>query len=172
MIALLAYLGWAAFWVVLVISLPAQVIGLPGTWIIVIDSLLLRLVGGVEAISTGAVVALGALAIGGEFLEFAVSAAGARSEAPVRGTVPAAIAGGVIGGVAGAPFLFGAGAIPGMALGAFGAVFTVNLLAGKGPCDAARSGFGALIGRLKGTAAKILIASVMVVVAVIAVLST
>ena len=168
---MLAYLGWALFWIVLVLSLPAQVVGLPGTWIIVLDALVLRLLGGVDSITTGAVVTLGALALGGELLEFTIAAAGARSGEPVSGTIAAAVAGGIIGGIAGAPFFLGAGAIPGMALGAFAAVFILNLASGKAPVDALRSGMAAMTGRLKGTAAKLTVAVVMMVVIVVSIFS-
>jgi uncharacterized protein YqgC (DUF456 family) len=169
---LLAYLGWGLFWIVLAAALPVQVIGLPGTWIIVADCLALRLLGGPDSITTPAVLLMAVLAAGGEVLEFTVSAAGARSEEPVRGTVTAAIVGGIVGGVIGAPFFLGVGAIPGMALGAFTAVTIVNLAAGKAPSDAARSGLGAMTGRLKGTAAKIIVAAVMVMTTVLLILSS
>ncbi|TNF47866.1 DUF456 family protein, partial [bacterium] len=124
----LAVLGWAAFGIILLAAVPAQIVGLPGTWIIFADALALRMLGGEARLSWTTVAILGLMAAGGEILEFTTSVAGARSQDPIRGTTVAAVAGAIIGGIAGAPFLFGIGAIPGMAVGAFLAVFFLALL--------------------------------------------
>ena len=163
----LAVLGWAAFGIALLAAIPAQIVGLPGTWIIFVNALVLRLLSGEARLDSSAVVLLGAAAVAGEVMEFYASAAGARSQDPLKGSTVAAVAGAILGGIAGAPFLFGIGAIPGMAAGAFLAVFTLAMIVGRGTKDAFGIGYGALVGRLKGTAVKILIAVVMLIFLVV-----
>ncbi len=58
---------------------------------------------------------------------------------------------------------FGIGAIPGMAVGAFLAVFILYLAGGRGAGEAWSAGYGALIGRLKGTVVKVLMSVAMLI---------
>ena len=167
---MLAVLGWIAFGLLLAIAVPAQVIGLPGTWIIFVDVLALRVLAGADTIGTMPVFVAGLMAAGGEVLEFYVSASGARTDVSVKGTTAAAIAGAIGGGILGAPFFFGIGAIFGAALGAFTLVFLLSLAGGLGLKGAGRSGSAALTGRLRGTAAKLLLAVAMIVFVVSAVI--
>lgn len=159
----LAVLGWAFFGIVLLAAVPAQIVGLPGTWIIFVNALVLRLLYGEARLSWSTVVLLGIAAAAGEILEFYTSAVGVRSQDSLRGSTVAAVVGAIVGGIAGAPFLFGVGAIPGMAAGAFFAVFLLALIGGRRPGEAWSIGYGALIGRLKGTAVKILISVFMLI---------
>lgn len=159
----LAVLGWAAFGLILVAAVPAQIVGLPGTWIIFADALAVRLLTGQAHLGWAAVVSLGLAAAAGEVMEFYASAAGVRSGEPLKGATAAAVMGAIAGGVAGAPFLFGIGAIPGMAAGAFLAVFLLAMAGGRGAGEAWSIGLGALAGRLRGTAVKILISVFMLI---------
>lgn len=159
----MAVLGWAAFGIVLLAAVPAQVAGLPGTWIIFADAFVLRFLDGETRIGWTTVAVLGLIAASGEILEFTTAVAGARSQDPVKGTTAAAVVGAIVGGIAGVPFLFGIGAIPGMAVGAFLAVFILYLAGGRGAGEAWSAGYGALIGRLKGTAVKVLMSAAMLI---------
>ena len=87
-----------------------------------------------------------------------------RSGPPVRGAVTASIIGALAGGIAGAPILFGLGAIPGMAIGAWLAVFAVALAGGATLSSAFGTALGAMTGRIKGTALKMIVAVAMVAV--------
>jgi len=165
----LAVLGWAAFGIILLAAVPAQVVGLPGTWIIFADTFVLRVLGGEIRIGWTTVAILGLMAAGGEILEFTTSVVGTRSQDPVKGTTIAAVAGAIAGGIAGAPFFIGIGAIPGMAVGAFLAVFLLALAGGRGPGEAWRTGYSALIGRLKGTAVKVLISVTMLIFLIVSI---
>ena len=164
---MLPALGWVVFGIVLAASVPAQVLGFPGTWLIFADALGVRLLAGGERISTAAVIILGLVAAAAEVLEFYVSVTGAKAGTPVRGTGAAAIAGALAGGIAGAPFFFGLGAVPGMAEGAFLGVFFLSAARGKDSGEALRLGLGAMTGRLKGTAAKVLAAVAMFILLII-----
>ncbi|MCJ7499033.1 hypothetical protein MUP29_02150, partial [bacterium] len=55
-------------------------------------------------------------------------------------------------------------AIPGMAIGAWLAVFTVGLAGGASLSGASRAAMGAMTGRIKGTAFKMVVAVAMVAV--------
>jgi uncharacterized protein YqgC (DUF456 family) len=112
------------------------------------------------------VVTLAVMALLGEVLEFLAAVRGARSGPPVKGAVAASIVGAIVGGILGAPLLFGLGAIPGMAMGAWSGVFIVALSRHQTPGTAFITAYEAMVGRLKGTAFKIIVAAAMVAVLV------
>jgi uncharacterized protein YqgC (DUF456 family) len=148
----------------LLAALPLQVLGLPGIWILVADAFFLRWVAGPDWIGTYTVISLAFMAFTGEVLELWTAAAGARTSVHIKGGVAASILGALVGGILGAPVLFGLGAIPGMAAGAWVAVFLAAMFNGYSPGLAIGAAYGALVGRLKGTAAKIVICGVMIAV--------
>ena len=162
-----AFLGWLLFGAVLLAVIPLQILGFPGTWLVLADAFLVRWLTEPDLISNSTILSLACMAVIGEVVELWTAASGARTEIPVRGSVAAAILGAIIGGVLGAPILFGLGAIPGMAAGAWTAVFLVALINGCDPGQAFRAATDALIGRLKGTAAKIFICAAMVAILVV-----
>lgn len=164
---MLNILTWFLFGSVLIVALPLQLLGLPGTWLLVINAAVLRWVTGSAWIDYHTVIVLLMMAVTGEFLEFFTAIQGARSGPEVRGSVAASLAGALVGGLLGAPILFGLGAIPGMAIGAWTFVYGVALMGGHGSADAAKAALGALTGRLKGTAAKMMIAAAMVAVTIV-----
>jgi uncharacterized protein YqgC (DUF456 family) len=164
---LLTFLTWVLFGSVLILALPLQLLGLPGTWLLVGNAAMLRWATGTDWLDNHTIIVLLIMAVTGEFLEFFTAIQGARTGPDVRGSVTAALVGALVGGLLGAPILFGLGAIPGMAIGAWSFVFGVALVGGHGPANAARAALGALTGRLKGTAAKMMIAVAMVAVIII-----
>jgi uncharacterized protein YqgC (DUF456 family) len=133
----------------------------------VVDALSLRWLTGPDHINYRTVIILLLMALLAEALEFMTAVQGPRTGPPVRGTAVAAIAGAFAGGLIGAPVLFGLGAIPGMAVGAWLAVFTVSLTGGATFSTASRAALGAMTGRLKGTVLKLMIAVSMVAVIII-----
>lgn len=158
---------WILFGGVMIVALPLQLLGLPGTWLLVADAFLLRWMQGPGLIDSHTLVILFLMAVLGEVLEFLTAVRGVRSGPPVRGAAVAAIAGAFAGGLAGAPVLFGLGALPGMAVGAWLAVLTVSLAAGGTFGEAFTTALGAMTGRIKGTAIKIVVAAGMVAVMII-----
>jgi uncharacterized protein YqgC (DUF456 family) len=132
--------------------------------LLVADALLLRWLQGPDLMDYRNVIILGLMALLAEVLEFLTAVKGARSSTPVRGAAVASILGAFAGGLAGAPVLFGLGALPGMAIGAWLAVFTVALIGGATPSAASRTALGAMTGRIKGTALKMVVAVAMVAV--------
>ncbi|UCG39521.1 MAG: DUF456 family protein [bacterium] len=161
---MLSFLGWVLFSILLLLAVPLQVLGLPGTWVLVADALFLRLFAGPQWLETSTLVALGAMALVGELMELSAAVKGARSGPQIRGAAVASILGALAGGLLGAPILFGLGAIPGMALGAWVAVFILALALGTGPGAASRAALGALTGRLKGTVYKMAVCVAMLAV--------
>ena len=161
---MLTFLTWFLFGSVLILALPLQLLGLPGTWLLVVNVVMLRWVTGSAWLDYHTVIVLLIMAVTGELLEFFTAIQGARTGPDVRGSVVASLLGALVGGLLGAPIFFGLGAIPGMAIGAWSFVFVVALAGGHGSNDAARAALGALTGRLKGTTAKMMIAVAMVAV--------
>jgi len=160
----ISFLGWVLFGTILLAALPLQVLGLPGTWFLVADALSVRLFAGPDRIGTSTIIILAFMAVVGEGLEFWASAAGTRTGTRIKGAVAASIIGALAGGILGAPLFFGLGAIPGMAAGAWLAVFVTAMLGGHGAGRSSEAAFGALTGRLKGTAAKLIICAAMIAV--------
>ncbi len=151
----------------MVMALPLQLLGLPGTWLLAADAFFISWLQGPGFIDYHTVIILGLMALLAEALEFLTAVQGARSGPPVRGTAVASIVGAFAGGLAGAPILFGLGAIPGMAIGAWLAVFAVALAGGVTLSAASRTALGAMTGRIKGAALKMITAVAMVAVIII-----
>lgn len=163
---MVAFLGWGIFWILLAGSIPLQIVGLPGAWLVFADVLALRFLGGSDTIGTSLVLILAIMAAGGELIEFYTSMRGAGEGTPVRGSGVAALVGGIFGGAAGFPLFFGLGAIPGMAAGAFIAVFVLSIAAEGNLEDAYYTAQGAFFGRLKGSLAKLVIVAVMITIVI------
>lgn len=157
-------LVWLLFGGVMLLALPLQLLGLPGTWLIAADALILRLFKGPDSIAYHTVIILFSMALFAEILELMAAVRGARSGPPVKGAAIAAIFGAFAGGILGAPVMFGLGAIPGMIIGAWMAVFGVALGGGDTLGTAYRAAWGAMMGRIKGTLLKMIVAASMVAV--------
>jgi uncharacterized protein YqgC (DUF456 family) len=146
------------------LALASLVIGVPGTFVIFGAALLYAWATGFTTVTWSTLAWLIGLAVVGEGLELASSAVGSAKERPSRRTAGWALAGGLVGGIIGTPFLFGIGSLLGALAGAFtGAALSV--MSQGGDVEAAlRSGFAALRGRFLGFVVKLAIAVVMVVV--------
>ena len=160
--------------VVLAVSWLAQLLGLPGNWLIVAAAVLDAWLMGPDAtgaISWQTVFVLAALAVAGEIAELAASAAGVKQVGGSRRGAVLAIAGSIVGSIVGlfvgvpipivgslvAAVLFGAvGALAGAVLGESwkGRDFDASLTVGK----------AAFVGRVLGTVAKMIVSSLMVAV--------
>jgi uncharacterized protein len=146
---------------------------LPGNWLVVIQSALFAaLIRGANGagISWGMIALLLVLAIAGEVVEFAAGAAGAaRLGASRRGVVLSmvgAFVGTMTGLAMGIPIpIVGSvlAAIAGGALGAFGGAYLGEQWKGRSHEEGLAIGQGAMWGRLGGTAGKLAIGVVMVV---------
>ena len=147
------------------LGLVLLVLGLPGTFLIAGAAAVYGWATGFASLTTATVVWLFVMAVAGEVIEFASAAAGGRAKASRRVTI-AAIAGAVVGGIFGAPFFFGVGALLGALGGAFAGATLAATAEGKTGDAAIRHGVDALRGRLLGFIVKSAIAVAMTVVAV------
>jgi uncharacterized protein len=146
--------------------------GLPGMWVMVLFSMLLKWLQPEQFMVSWTVlgVAVG-LAVLGEVLEFVLGAAGSRrTGGATRGAV-LAIVGSIIGGIIGTalpvPLV---GTMLGACLGAFVGALLGNLWAGRTLFQSFTAGRGAAIGWFWGTAAKLAIGAIMAIMLLIAAL--
>lgn len=169
-------------WVVLLllgnlIAWASNFFALPGNWLVLVLSTLFMVfvpTGNGPGIGLTAIVIVTVLAVLGEVIEFAAGAAGAaRQGGSFRATVLAlvgTVAGSIAGAVVGVPVPFIGpiiGAVGGGALGAFAGAYVGESWKGKTSAESIAVGKGAVIGRLLGTAGKLAVGAVMVVVVTI-----
>lgn len=155
---------------------------LPGNWFLLALAALFAWAMPAEAGGPGlawrGVAWLGALAVGGEVLEFAAGAAGAAKQGASRRAVALALvgtlAGSIAGAVAGLPVPV-AGPVIGALLGGAGGAFAGAYLGEMwkhGLSDRSFTvGWGALVGRLLGTIGKLAVGAVMLAVLAVHALS-
>lgn len=152
----------------------SQLIGLPGNWIIVAAVALYVWLGptdGVAAIGVEALGVLVVLALVGEAVEFVAASAGVTKAGGTRRGALGALAGSIVGGVAGlfvgvpipivgslaAALVFGG-------LGALVGAFLAESAQGRDFDTSMSIGKAAFFGRIFGTLGKMIVGSVMVVV--------
>ncbi len=166
------------FLVALAVAWVLQLLGLFGTWILVIVAIGYAVVQDEQsrlAIGWETVGVLILLAILGEIVEFVAAAAGvARAGGSRRGAVLAlvgSICGGLVGLVVGIPIPVVGSLVAAVLFAAAGAMAGAMLgeaWKGRDPNEQFRIGKAAFWGRILGTLAKTTIASIMAVVAAVA----
>jgi len=144
-------------------AFASLLLGLPGTFLIVGAALVYGWATGFAAVQWSTVGWLFLLAAVGEVCEFlaAARAVGAR---PSRRVMVCALVGAVAGGLIGAPFLFGAGALLGALAGAFAGAALAVVSEGGTLGAALSTGLAAMRGRLLGFVLKAAAAAAMLVV--------
>jgi uncharacterized protein YqgC (DUF456 family) len=150
---------------------------MPGNWLIVLLSGCFAWFfpgGDQQGIAWTTVIALAVIATCGEVLEFASSAAVAGKRGGSRRGMVLAIAGTMLGSISGAlvalPIPIAGsvlGAIFGGAAGAFAGAWLGETWKGKTIEEGYYIATGALIGRLVGTAGKLIVGAIMVVIATV-----
>lgn len=153
------------------------VIGLPGTWLIVATAVIVTLAtrsapdpGVTPMFSMATLVTVTALAALGELLEFLAGMVGSQRAGGTRRGALGAIGGAILGGIAGTiliplPLL---GSLLGACVGAAAGAIVLELRGGMRWRPALRTGVGAGIGRLGGTAAKLGVGVVIWIVVTVA----
>jgi hypothetical protein len=145
------------------------VLGLPGTLVIVGIALLYAWATDFALIQWSTIGWLTLMAAIAEGLEFLAAGAGAAGTRPSRRVTIGALGGAFAGGIVGAPFFFGIGALLGALAGAFaGAALAVRSEGGSVE-DSVTTGLAAMRGRLLGFVVKAGIAVAMVVLIAFAV---
>ena len=133
-------------------------ITLPGTWVMLLFAVAAK-AWQPQMFSWWTVGIAAGLALFGELVEFAASAAGAAKGGSSKKGALGAVAGALLGAVLGAPFLFPIGSIGGAAIGAgVGAILVERGISKRTWTQSAQAGAGAAAGRLFATLAKTIIA--------------
>lgn len=149
----LSLLWWILAGVIVVAGLVGTIVpALPGIPMIFAGLVLLAWSTGFEPVGWGTIGVLGALTVVSILIDFLASALGAKR----LGASPRAFWGASIGAIVG--IFFG---LPGIILGPFVGAVSAELIAGHGALQAGRSGYGAWLGIILGTAAKLAIAFLM-----------
>lgn len=166
------------FLVALTGGLGLTMIGLPGNWVVVGAAVVYRMaVGDVTRVGFSWYVVLGVvvLALLGEVVEFAAGAVGVAKVGGSRRSVALALVGSIVGGIAGlfVPIpipLFGSlvGAVLCAGFGAFAGAVAGERSRGQDMDESIPVGKAAFWGRIFGTASKLTIGFLMVVVLLIA----
>ena len=153
-------------------------LAMPGNWLIVLAAVGYAWLGpqsGVTPMSWTTVTALAGLAVLGEIAEFLAGVIGARRAGGSSRSAIYSLIGSLIGAIGGAtagipiPVIGSAiGAVVGGALGAFGGAAFAEHTLGEQMQQSMKVGQAAFWGRLLGTGAKTVVASIMAVTAIVA----
>jgi uncharacterized protein YqgC (DUF456 family) len=146
---------WSTVLLLMAVGLVGAILPVfPGTTLILAAAILHRIMlGPAKSIGWWSIAVLVALTLASYALDFAGSWYGARRFGATRWGVTGAVAGAIIG------LFFG---LPGLLLGPIIGTFAGEIIGGKRLIAAGQAGWGALLGNLAGTLAKLLIGMVMV----------
>jgi uncharacterized protein len=161
---LLAILLGAVF----LVGLALVALGLPGLWLIVAAVVAFGAITGFKGIGLATIFIVLALAVVGEVLEAWLGFGLARRYGGSKRAGWGALLGGLVGAIVGVPV-----PVIGSVIGAFAGAFAGAVVFEYSRSDAGtavRAGWGALVGRVAATAAKISVGVVMAVVALFAAL--
>ncbi len=149
-------------------SLASLLFGLPGTFFILGAALVYAWASGFAQVTWATIGWLALMAVVAEGIEFLAGAASAAGEKPSWRLTLAVIAGGLIGGIVGTPFLLGIGSLIGALLGAFAGASLAVMSEGGTFGHAYTAGIAALRGRFLGFVVKSAIAAAMIIVVAVA----
>src|SRR5437763_4775450 len=140
----------------LLLSLVLIALGLPGLWVMIASAVIYNILVGTAPIGWFTLVGVGVLAAIAEVIEWTLSGKFARKYGGSRRAAWGAVIGGTLGAILGFPL-----PIVGPLIGAFAGSFIGALVgevsAGGTHRDATRVAWGALVGRVAGTAMKMAI---------------
>lgn len=150
----------AEFWAGLFLAFLALLLllhffNLPANWLILLGLFVWEWAHPEMAAGWGFFGLLFGICLAGEVVEFAVQYWGARRFGGTNRGAWAAVVGAIAGGIFGAAFFFGLGAIPGSLIGAFAASLLVEKAQGRSFDEARHAAMGAMWSKVFGTVAKI-----------------
>lgn len=154
--------------------LALVVVGLPGTWLMVLGTLLVAwwwwdTGDGTPFIGVPVLIAIGVVALAAEVFEFVAGAVGSRSVGGTRRGALGALLGAILGAVVGTFFAPVLGSLLGTCAGAAIGAWAFELSGGRSGHAALKSGLGAGVGRFAGTVAKLIAgAAIWITVAIAA----
>lgn len=155
--------GNILFIIILVAALIAIPLGIPGTFVIFLASLIYGIITHFTQITQALIWTLLGIALFGELMEYLAGIFGAKKFGASKAGIIGAIVGGIIGGIVGTGILLLVGSVIGLLIGAFSGAFLMELAIKKKPAQALRAGWGTFTGRIGGILAKIILATVMIV---------
>ncbi len=147
----------------LILAFASLLFGLPGTWMILGAAGIYAWATGFESLTLPWFIPLTLAALAGELLEYLLGLKGATRFGASRGGAFASLGGGLLGTLLGAPLFFGLGALIGLFAGAFLGAFGYEWYRQRNLTASIRSGYGAFLGRVSGTLAKLFLALGMIV---------
>lgn len=160
----LKILGLIFFILALLVGLTLIIFGIPGTFVIVAAALVYGLITKFAEINAVTLLLLLGIALLGELVEFVSGMYGARKLGASKLGMGFALAGGLVGGIFGTMVYPVVGTIIGILSGTFcGGVLGEKMLK-KELAPSLKAGFGAFIGRLGGTFAKLALGIIMVAI--------
>jgi uncharacterized protein YqgC (DUF456 family) len=161
---MLSILGHILFYLALVSGVLLTSLGLFGTWVILVASVIYGWVTGFSEITLQVIGILALIALALEGVEFLLAVKLAEKMGASRKASWAAVVGAILGGIWGTAIFPIIGSLIGALVGAFLAATLLELLRGKSPSEVAKAGRGALIGRGGALVVKTIGAIVMVVI--------
>jgi len=163
-VPLLEIAGMTIFILVLFVGIFSIVFGLPGTVIILINTILYSLFTGFDKIGIKILAILLVISLLAEALDFVLGMAGAaRFDASKKG-IWASVTGGFIGAIIMTPVFYGFGTIAGFFLGGFTGILITELIRQGQLKPVIRTGYGIILGRFTGILAKGFFAFVMIII--------
>jgi uncharacterized protein len=139
---------------VIILSVILIVLGLPGLWIMVATAVVYNMVVPGDPIGWVTLIAVTALAVVAEVLEFTLAGKYALKYGGSRRAGWGAIIGGIVGAIVGFPVPI-IGPVIGAFVGSFVGAFAAELTRGSTAGDATQVAKGALIGRVVSTVLKV-----------------
>lgn len=158
------YVYFALLIVALLIGWFINLFGLPGLWLMVLGHFGYGLMTGWDRfVGWQSTIALVALALVAEALEFVAGAAGSASAGGRKRGMVGAIIGGIVGGILGTPVVPIVGTLVGACAGAFAGAALMEF-SGKDMSHSLRVGLGAAKGRFWGIVIKLSVGLIMLII--------
>ncbi len=158
---------WTLLYIVLLCALMfLHVLSLPANWAVLALILIWKLAHPALEFGWSLFGVLVVVCVVGEIIEFITKYYGAKRFGGSRRGGWGGILGAIVGGILGAPILFGLGAIPGALLGAFAGCLFMEMDQGRPFSDAKRAAWGAMLGNFAGMVAKLGLGIFMLVLAI------
>lgn len=143
------------FLVVLAFCVLLNLVTLPGNWAMVALVIVWELFYPGSSLGTLFFVLFIGLALLGELVEFGAQIYGSKKYGSSKTSTAAGVIGAIVGALAGAPFMFGVGAILGALFGAWAGCYLAERLIRRQPSEVAfRAAQGAMVGKFFGMVIK------------------
>ncbi len=154
--------GNILFIIILVAALIAIPLGIPGTFVIFLASVIYGVITHFAQITQALIWTLLGIALFGELMEYLAGIFGAKKFGASKAGIIGAIVGGIIGGIVGTGIFLLIGSVVGLLMGAFSGAFLMELMVKKKPAQALRAGWGTFTGRIGGILTKVILGIVMI----------